>query len=147
MKLESLPFKSFLIWEILSILLLTILTTLLFIIFRPYTFVWYTLLWTIGALAIFLCIFYCPLLYLSYKFCITDKHFILKRGVLFNKTHIIRKEQISFISITKDPLTPIINISTLIIVAPRSKLFIPFMNHQTNIKIMKTLSNNNFDFI
>lgn len=147
MKLESLPLKSLILWEVFSILCLTILTSIIFIIFKPHTILWYILLWIVGALFIFLCLFYCPLLYISYKFGVSNEYFILKRGVFFNKTHLIKKEQISFISVTKYPLTPLISLSTLIIVAPRSKIIIPSMSHKKNIQIMNTLLDNNFDNI
>lgn len=142
MKLQALPLKSLIIWEILSFTLIIILVLLTLLIFTPYTTLWYIILWCIGALAIFLCIFYCPLLYISYKFSMDEKYFLLKRGVLFNKTHIVNKDQISFVGITKTPFSYITKLSTLIIVAPRAKLIIPFMLTDRNIEIAKNLSNN-----
>lgn len=147
MKLKSLPKKSLVIWEFLAIIVGLILTVLVVVIFKPHTLLCHIMLIAIATLSIYFCLFYFPLLYISCKFAISDQYFILKRGVLFNKTHIIKKDHISFISVTKDPLTPKLKLSTLIIVAPRSKLIIPFMNHTENVKIMQTLLDNEFKSI
>lgn len=140
MKLNSLPKTVLLVWEILSIILVTVLFSVALIILNPHTIVWYIVLWIIGAFFILLCALYCPLLYISYKYSISKDIFILKRGVIFNKTHIINKNHISYISVTKNPFTKITKLSTLTIVAPRARVIIPLMSHEKNTEILTQLS-------
>ena len=49
MHYEHISWKAVIIWELLAALAAALLITLILLIFVPYTWLWYLLLWTSGA--------------------------------------------------------------------------------------------------
>lgn len=140
MKYETLPARVLVFWKILAIFLHAALAALAQFILNPYHIVWYVTLWVIGALAVLVCFLYLPLFYISVKYAVTEEQFVLHRGVIFHKTHYLKRDTITFISVYRNPLTPLVNISSLMLTAPGAQVFILCMRHDRAVEIAKELS-------
>lgn len=143
MKYEVLPKKVLIIWELLAVLIFTGLFLILRFLFRPDTLIWYIVLWLLGAAAVLCFFLYLPLLYNSCLYAVLPEQIVVKRGVIFNKTHYLKREHISFVSVYKNPLTRFIDISSLVVTAPGASVFILFMSHRRAMAIAKQLSREN----
>ncbi len=143
MKYETLPKKVLFLWECAAIICIAVIMVITLIIFQPHTIVWYLLLWSIGAVAVFFLFLFLPLAFVSTKYVILTEQVILQKGVIFHRVHYLKRETISFISVYKNPFTNLLNLSTLIISAPGARIFIPLMNHKRALLIAKRLSYQN----
>lgn len=140
MDFETLPKRVIVLWEVVAVLIGGLFIALTIFIFVAHTIVWYILLWLFGAIIVLVCFLYLPLLFMSTKFKITEEHFILHRGVIFYKSHYMKRDKISYISVYKNPFTGLIDISSLILTSPGAQLIIPFMGHERAVDIAKLLS-------
>lgn len=143
MKYETLPKKVLVLWELLAVIVLLLLLKLTRVLLSPYTIWWYGVQWVLGALAVLTLFLYLPLMYISFRYIVLTEQIVLKGGVIFHKTHYLRRENISFISVYKNPLTDLLHLSSLMITAPGAKLFIPLMDHRRAMAIAKQLSYKN----
>ena len=127
MKYEMLPKRSLVFWELLSCLLFGGLIALAWIFLPVSTWIWYGVLWILGALLILSSFLYLPLLYLSVGYCCRGGDIIVKGGVIFYKTRFLKRDKISFVTVYNTPFTPLIHLSMLVITAPGSHLVTPFL--------------------
>lgn len=125
---ETIPKKSLIIWEILSVFSYGVLFFLCRWLLPDYSIVWYAVLWLIGALFILTSLLYLPLLYLNVRYGISDEKIILKSGVIFQKTYVMMRDKISFVTVYTTPLDYLLGLSGLVISAPGSRLVILFMD-------------------
>lgn len=128
MKFERISIKAAVLWEISVIIIAAILLVLVLVIFAPYTWLWYLLLWLLGAAVVFFTFFYIPIAYLNIEYCIFNKTIIYKKGVFFKSTQLLSMNKVSFATIYNNPLTPLLKVSTLVISAPGGNLRILFIN-------------------
>lgn len=128
MEFERISLKAAVLWEISVLLIAGMLLTAILIIFAPYTWLWYMLLWILGAGVIFFMFFYIPIAYLNIEYGIYEKTIIYKKGVFFKSTQILQVDKVSFATVYNNPLTPILKVSTLVISAPGGTLRILFIN-------------------
>lgn len=140
MKYEKLPQKVLIIWEFMALIVFAGLFFLLRLFLRTDTLVWDIILWLLGAAFILCSFLYLPLLYISCRYAVLSDQVIVKRGVIFNKTHYLKRELVSFVSVYRNPFTRLLDISTLVITAPGASVFILFMSHRRAMSIAKQLS-------
>lgn len=82
MKYETLPKKVLFLWECAAIICIAVIMVITLIIFQPHTIVWYLLLWSIGAVAVFF-IFISSPCFCQHQICDFNRTgHIAKRGYL-----------------------------------------------------------------
>ncbi len=128
MEFERISWKAILLWELLAALALCLLVTLTVLIFVPYTWLWYLLLWVLGALYVLTAFLYFPLLYLNIGYAVCEKAIVYRSGVLFKSTRILYRDRIAFVTVYNTPFTPLLHISTFVASAAGGTLRIFFMN-------------------
>lgn len=126
MKFENISHKAVVLWETGLLILFAGLFAVSLLVLTPHTWLWYLILWLLGALYILTAFLYLPLYYLSVEFSLNDEVVVYKKGVLFPKTSILYRDRIAFVTINNNPLTPIFKISSLVIdsAGARLKLFL-----------------------
>lgn len=140
MKFERLSFTAAIMWEIIALLVNVVILIILLLVLNPHTWVWYTSLWLLGALAIVETFIYVPFLYLNTSFGINREAIVYKKGVLFTSTQILYRERIVFVTVYNNPLTPLLHISTLVISAAGGSMTIAFLNSKRAKELAVLLS-------
>lgn len=116
-----------------------ILVIILFV-FLPHTWLWYTLLWLLGAAYVLTSFLYIPLAYTNIEYGINSKVIIYRKGVFFPNTQVLYRERIAFVTIYNNPLTPLLHINSLVISAAGGNMRILFMNSNRAKQIADYLS-------
>lgn len=137
---EHLSIMAAIMWEILALLAGAILLALTLFILNPRTWLWYSLLWLLGAVMIGVTMVYVPFLYLNAEFAINEKAIIYKKGVFFTSTSILYRDRIAFVTVYNNPLTPILKISSLAITAAGGNMTILFLNSKRATELANLLS-------
>ena len=141
MKFERISIMAAVMWEILAVAVSIVLFWLILLIFVPHTWIWYMLLWILGALGIAITFIYIPFLYLNTEFAIDDLVIVYKKGVLFTSTEILYRDRIVFVTVYNNPLTPIINVSSLVVSAAGGSMTILFLSSKRAKELANMLSN------
>lgn len=128
MKGERISVMAVVMWEIIAIALF--ITTLLLTLFilEPRTWVWYLVVGLEGAIAIFATLLYIPFLYLNTCFYVNENAVVLEKGVFFRSTQMLYRKTIVFVTIYRNPLTPLLHVSTIKITATGGSMTILFLN-------------------
>ncbi len=137
---QYLPKRVLILWEILTILVITLLFAIACLFLNHYHIIWYITMWLIGALGIFLGFLYLPLLYIGYQFSVSENEIILHRGVIFHKRHYLKRDKITFVTIFHDPVSSAFGLTTLAVTSPGASLLMPFMDLKLARSIAKELS-------
>lgn len=132
--------KAAIVWEILAACIFAVLIIAALIILKPGTWLWYTVLWLLGALLVLTAFLYIPLAYLSVGYSINARTIVYKKGVFFPSTQVMYRDRIAFVSVYKNPLTPLLHVSSLVISAAGGNIRILFMNSRRADEIAKLLS-------
>lgn len=128
MKLERISPKALAFWEILLALLAALLTGIALAVLHAGTWLWYTVLWVLGALWVLGSFLYLPLYYLSVEYGVDDRAVVYRKGVLFPNTQILYRDRIAFVTVYRNPFTPLLHISTLVVSAAGGNIRILFLN-------------------
>lgn len=102
-------------WECAAFLAAILLAALVLLIFVPGTWLWYLLLWVLGAVYVLTSFLYLPLLWMSIIYCIDDTCLMCHGGVLFPKTRVMHRERIAFITRVQGPVSSMLHIATLVV--------------------------------
>lgn len=127
MNFERISIKAAILWEILALAIFALLFIVAIILLNPGTWLWYLVLWVLGAACVIVTFLYIPLAYNNIQYAITDKTVIYKKGVIFPSTQIMYRDRIAFVSVYKNPLTPILHISSLVVSAAGGNIRILFL--------------------
>lgn len=127
-------------WEIIAVFINLVLLVVILLILNPYTWLWYTVLWFLGAFTILETFIYVPFLYLNTLFGMNDETIVYKKGVLFKSTQVLYRERIVFVTVYNNPLTPLLHVSTLVISAAGATLTIAFINSKRAKELAELLS-------
>ncbi|MEG2813811.1 MAG: PH domain-containing protein, partial [Oscillospiraceae bacterium] len=92
-----------------------------------------------GGILILITFLYIPFLYVNTLFYINDTAIILHKGVIFPSTQILYRDRIAFVTIYKNPLTPLLHVSTLRITAAGGNMTILFLNSVRAKKLSQEL--------
>lgn len=138
---ERISVKSVILWEILATVCFGLVFALVLYIFVPYTWVWYTILWLLGALFIATTFWYIPTAYVNIEYAISQKVIVYRKGVFFPNTQVLYRDRIAFVTVYNNPLTPILKINSLVISAAGGNMRILFMNSKRSKDVAATLSN------
>lgn len=142
MKFERISIKAVILWEILAVVIFSLLLILILVVFLPHTWLWYTLLWLLGAAFVLTTFLYLPLAYLNVEYAINNRVIIYRKGVIFPNTKVLYRDRIAFVTIYNNPLTPILKINSLVISAAGGNMRILFMNSKRAKEIADLLSKN-----
>lgn len=115
-------------WEILTLLVSSVVLFLILFILAPHTWLWYLLLWLWGALTVLATFLYVPFLYLNTEFSLTETAMVYKKGVIFPSTQILYRERIVFVTVYNNPLSALLHVSTLAVTAAGGTMTILFLN-------------------
>jgi len=140
MKLERISIMAAFMWELVSVAISLFILWVILFVFIPYTWLWYTLLWTLGAITICTTFIYVPFLYLNSEYGLSDKVIVYKKGVLLKSTQILYRDRIAFVSVYSNPLTPILKVSSLVISAAGGTIRIIFLSSKRAEQIAKELA-------
>jgi membrane protein YdbS with pleckstrin-like domain len=127
MKFEKVSRKAVILWELLALAVCGLLLWLVLVVFIPYTWLWYTLLWVLGALWVLTAFLYLPLYYLGIEYALGGEAVVYRKGLFFPHTQILYRDRIAFVTVYHNPLTPLLGISTLVISAAGGSMRIPFL--------------------
>lgn len=128
MNFERISITAAIMWEVTAVLISAALVTLVLIVFAPFTWLWYTILFLIGLVTIAATFLYIPFLYINTEFAINKKAIVYRKGVIFPSTQVLYRERIVFVTVYNNPLTPILKVSTLRISAAGGTLTILYLN-------------------
>lgn len=128
MNFERISITAAIMWELTALIISAALVTLVLIIFAPFTWLWYTILFVIGFITIGVTFIYVPFLYLNTEFAINKKAIVYRKGVIFPSTQVLYRERIVFVTVYNNPLTPLLKVSTLRISAAGGTLTILYLN-------------------
>lgn len=128
MQLERISGKAMAIWELLWAFVTVLLFLLGIVLLRPYTWLWYTVLWTLGAIWVLGAFLYIPLYYFGMEYGVDDDVIVYRKGVFFPNTQILYRDRIAFVSVYRNPLTPLFGMATLVVSAAGGRIRILFLN-------------------
>lgn len=140
MNFERISWKAVIIWELLAAIAAGLLIWLILFIFVPYTWLWYLLLWSVGAVYVLVAFLYFPLLYMSIEYGVNDEAVVYRSGVIFPSTKILYRSRIAFVTVYHNPLTPLLKLSTFVVSAAGGTLSILFMNSNRARELADLLS-------
>lgn len=124
---EKISVKAVVLWEILAVTAFALLFWGVLAIFVPHTWLWYLLLWVLGALCVLTTFLYLPLLYLNIEYGINDEAIVYRTGLIFPNTQLLYRDRIAFVSVYNNPLSPILKISSLVVSAAGGSIHILFL--------------------
>lgn len=139
MKYEKISKNAVLMWEILTAFICALAVFLVIQIFVPGTWLWYAILWCIGAIYILFAFLYFPLLYLNIEYAIFKNVIIYRHGIIFKKSDFLYRDRISYVTVFDNPLTPILHVSTVCISGAGGMLRIPFVRTDKAKQIARVL--------
>lgn len=128
MRFERISIMAAIMWEILALVVGIVLLIATLFILAPHTWLWYLVLWLLGAIYIAVAFVYIPYLYLNTEFAVTSAAVIYKKGVIFPSTQILYRDRIVFVTVYDNPLTPFLHVSSLAVSAAGGNMTILFMN-------------------
>lgn len=140
MRFERISVKALVLWEILTLLCFGIVFAGLVFILAPGTWLWYLLLWVCGAACVVMTFLYLPIAYLNIEYAVLKDAIVYRKGVIFPNTQVLYRDRIAFVTVYKNPLTPLLHISSLVISAAGGNLRILFINSARAEKIAAILS-------
>lgn len=140
MEYEHLSIKALILWEIVTVVTAVPLLKLLLWVLTAGTWVWYFSLWLFGAVLIVICFLYLPLAYYNVEYAIFKDTIVYKRGVIMPNTQVMYRDRIAFVSVYKNPLTPMLKLSSLVVSAAGGKIRILFIDEKRADEIADILS-------
>lgn len=122
---EKLPKEALILWEILLAAGFLAVLILTLIIFEAGALARVLLLTLSLVLWIFFGALYMPLLYRTYRFALTDTHFMVRRGIFFLREQWMERRHIIYVSRFDTPFTTILRVSALLFTASGARLLLP----------------------
>lgn len=139
MKVEKLPKKTMLLWQIRVLALNIIIIGLCF-----YFYASYKVLFIAGAVITAVClfgiVFYVPLFIRSYRIRCTDGAIIIKCGVIIKTTHIMPYSKLIYSQTFTTPLAKLMGLQAVSLKAARIKVTVPELEFETAQQILETLA-------
>lgn len=126
-KEERLPKAALHLWEILLACLALVLIVLTLIIFKPGAVACTVLLVILFTVWVFFGVVYLPLVYHTYRFRLTDTHFMVRRGIFFQREQWMERGKIIYVSRYDSPFTGLMGVTSLMLTASGAQLLLPSM--------------------
>lgn len=146
MEYENISIKALILWEVLAIILASIGWNILLWALTAGTWIWYLVLWIYGAIVVLICFLYLPLAYYNIEYAVFKDTIVYKRGVILPNTQVMYRDRIAFVSVYKNPLTPLLKLSSLVISAAGGKIRILFIDDKRAEEIADLLSQKKHKF-
>ncbi len=124
MKEFNLPRKTLILWQFRSLclgLLLTALSSYFYFKLKPFLI----LLLIIAVIFIIFTFVYLPLFFKSCKIRCSNEAVILKRGVIFENTHILPFSRLIYTQTVTTPIARLLGLRAITLKAARNLLFVP----------------------
>ena len=132
--------KALILWEILLCLVGIAVCLILGWLLSPFAGWRHLLIFGIGFFLLLIAFLYLPALYRSIGYSVTDRLFVYRHGVLFQKQKLIHRDRIVYVSLFHTPLIPLSGLSCLVIAMPGAKLRIPFLSRKAAEDLAQLLS-------
>lgn len=125
------------VWEVLAGVVAAAAAGLVLLFFAPRSWLWYSLLWLIGLLFVLTAFLYLPLRYLNCCYTITEEYVEYQTGVLFFSRRRMLKSSVMYVTVLKDPLSPLLGTRTVILSAMGGRMVIPFLPVRDAVLLMR----------
>ena len=136
---ETLPGRFLAFWETLACLGYGGLAAAAWRLLPPESLLWYVALWVLGGLFILTALLYLPLLYLNYEWRCTKTELVVRTGVIFYQTRLLKRDKISFVTLYNTPLSSLLRWSCVVVTAPGSRIVLPFLSHERAVRLAREL--------
>lgn len=127
-KEEHLPKTALYLWEGLLATLSLLFIILTLIIFQPGATACTVLLILFLVLWVFFGVVYLPLIHATYRFCLTETHFMVRRGLFFQREQWMERDKVVYVSRYDSPFTGVLQITSLMLTASGAQLLLPSMD-------------------
>lgn len=124
-------------WEVLAGLIAALLIFLVLLVFRPRTWLWYSLLWLVGLAFIITAFLYLPLRFINCSYAISEEYVEYQTGVIFFTRRRMLKSSIMYVTVLKDPLSPLLRTRTVVLSAMGGQMMIPFLPVRDAVFLMR----------
>lgn len=114
--------RALFLWEIAALIGAAALACAILLIFIPGTWLWYLLLWLVGAIYILTAFLILPLYHLSFVYRVTSKELLVHSGLLFTRSKYLLRSRIAFVAVSRGPLMRFLGLSTLTVHAAGAHL-------------------------
>ena len=142
MKRKRISIKGLIMWEFITLTLFGLIISIPWNLFEHYSLLWWSTVGSIGLLSILTCIGYLPIYFLSAYYVIDDNMVLYTKGIFSRRTHVLRREQITIVSVVKNPFTPIFRTCSVVIKAPGATITIKHLNVKVAAQVLRILSPN-----
>lgn len=132
--------QSLILWELLFLVGWSGLFGFMLWLFLPGTWLWFLLVFSMGVFLLLVSFLYLPALYHAAGYCMTDRFLVYRHGLFFQRQQLIHRDQIVYVSVFRNPVTPTLKISSLVVATPGAKLRIPFLNDRVARELAEQLS-------
>lgn len=132
--------KALILWEMGLLLLAASLIVLVAVIFYPRTWVWYSLLWSIGFLTVFFAFLYLPLLYLSCQYETTGEYVEYRGGLVFHSRKQMLRRSIMYVTIVRTPISHLLKTRAIVIHSMGGKMTIPWVPLKQAEELLRDIS-------
>ncbi len=139
MRKLRLPFRALCLWETLLFLLLAALLIVIYVIFVPFTWLWYLLVGSITGLYLLFALGYLPLFYRSVGVELDDKKIVYEGGVLFHKRKVLPKNQLVTVHLIQDPLSALFRVASVRCNVPGASLALFHLERQDAQQLQRSL--------
>ncbi len=146
MEYEHISIKALIVWEIFTLIIASIGWNVLLWMLTAGTWFWYLILWLYGAVVVLICFLYLPLAYYNIEYAVFKDTVVYKRGVILPNTQVMYRDRIAFVSVYKNPLTPLLKLSSLVISAAGGNIRILFIDDKRAEEIADLLSQKKHKF-
>lgn len=134
-----LPFRALCLWETLLFLLLAALLIAIYVIFVPFTWLWYLLVGSITGLYLLFALGYLPLFYRSVSVEFDDKRIVYEGGVMFHKKKILPKNQLVTVHLIQDPLSALFRVASVRCNVPGASLSLFHLEKEDAQQLQRSL--------
>ncbi len=127
-------------WECAAFCTLIVLTGMVLLVFVERTWLWYLLLWVLGAVYVLVSFLYLPLLWMSIVYELDEDRLICHGGVLFPKTRVMRRERIAFVTRIQGPISMLLHTVTIVVHAAGGTSVVHMVDNQSARRLYEMLS-------
>ena len=132
--------KSIIILEVAAFLLASVVLVIPMIVLESGSVAWWAVLLSVAGVCALFAFWYIPAWWYSIRYAVTDHVIFYQKGVLFRTTQVMRREQVLFVSLVRDPFTPIFGTCSVMVSGAGASMVISFLRLEEGRKIVESLS-------
>lgn len=125
------------VWEVLAGAAAALAAGAVLWIFIPRTWLWYSLLWSIGLVYVAAAFGYLPLRYVNCCWSVGSTYVEYQTGVIFFTRRRMLKTAIMYATVVRDPLSPLLGTRTVVLSGMGGRMVIPFLPLRDAVFLMR----------